>query len=111
MILFSSQSGVSGDPRVAETVNKYQGRRQDFAKGGAVTRRDMPTPLRSGVWGPLEANDHLFLERLVQLPFSFDSSLFLLSLLLSPLSSLSLLFQVVGGGLQPPQPPPAYAPE
>ena len=29
-----------------------QGRRQDFAKGGADARLEMPTPLRSGVSGP-----------------------------------------------------------
>ena len=32
-----------------------QGRRQDFAKGGADARRDMPTSLRPGVTGPPEA--------------------------------------------------------
>ena len=45
-----------------------QGRRQDFAKGGADARREMLTPLRSGVWGPLrvwgstEAHENMFLE-------------------------------------------------
>ena len=34
-------------------IRTRQGRRQDFAKGGADARREMPTPLRSGVWGPL----------------------------------------------------------
>ena len=29
-----------------------QGRRQDFAEGGADARRDMPAPLRSEVSGP-----------------------------------------------------------
>ena len=45
-----------------------QGRRQDFVKGGADARREMPTPLQSevwglpGVWGLPEAYDHMFLE-------------------------------------------------
>ena len=48
-----------------------QGRRQDFAKGGADARREMPTPLRSlwsevwgpsGVWGSLEAPENMLLE-------------------------------------------------
>ena len=32
-------------------TDEYQGRRQDFAKGGADARRDMLTLLRSGVSG------------------------------------------------------------
>ena len=45
-----------------------QGGRQDFTKGGADARREMPAPLRSGVsgrpggLGPLEAHENMFLE-------------------------------------------------
>ena len=90
-----------------------QGRRQDFAEGGADTRREMPTPLRSGVWGSLEAHDYMFLEGLVQLPFSFDSSfLFLLSFSLPLILSLFFFFLVwvVGGGVLTPISPLDYAP-
>ena len=45
-----------------------QGRRQDFAKGEADAKSEMPTPLglgvveSPGVWGLLAAHDHMFLE-------------------------------------------------
>ena len=72
-----------------------QGRRQDFAKGGADARREMQTFLRSGASGghqrPVKTrswNDWFnFLSLFIPL-FSF----FFLSLFLSPLSPLSLLF-------------------
>ena len=83
-----------------EFMISAQGRRQDFAKGGADARRELPTPLQSEVWWPsgvwesLEAHEIMILEWLVQLPFSFASSfLFLLSFSL-PLPSLSLLFSL-----------------
>ena len=55
----------------------------------------------------------MFLEWLVQLPFSFESSfLFLLSFSppLPSLSSILSLFFGLGEGLQPPQPPPCLRP-
>ena len=70
----------------------------------------MPTLLRTEVWGLPEGFDHMFLECLVQLPFSFDSSfLFLLSP--SPLSLLFSHFLLLGGGgCSPLSPPPLPTP-
>ena len=61
-----------------------------------------------GLGATIEAHDRMFLERLVQLPFSFDTS-FLSSFFLSfsPLSFFSSLF-LLGVGVA--APPPAYTP-
>ena len=51
-----------------DELQSLQGRRQDFVKGGADAKREMTTPLQSGVWGPsggwgsLEAHENMFLE-------------------------------------------------
>ena len=87
-----------------------QGRRQDFVKGRLtrgenLCRRPYGQGSRGrhlpGVWWPLEAHNHMFMEWLVQLPFSFDFSfLFCLSFSLPLILSLlfSLFILVFGGG-------------
>ena len=40
---------MSADARMSIVLDIYQWRRQDFAKGGADARCEMPTPLRSGL--------------------------------------------------------------
>ena len=92
----------------------FQGRRQDFVKGGADARYEMQTPLWLGSWGcqgvwvhkePMTTcswNDWFNFLSLLVLLFSF----FFFSLsfpLLSPLfSSLFFFFFGGRGGLQPP---------
>ena len=81
-----------------------QGRRQDFAKGGADARLEMPTPIRSRVWGPTGVNRGPW-KHVLRMA---GSTSFLFWILFSLSSSLLFFFWV--GRAAAHSAPPAYAP-
>ena len=117
--LFLFNKGLSLSSIFSCILHKARGVGRILRKGGltrgAICRRHYGRGSRDrrGVWGPIVDHDLMFLEWLVQLCFSFDSSfLFLLSFSLSssPLPLFSSLFFLVGGGCSPLSPPPCLRP-